>query len=333
MTRRRQRPAVLALLLIAMLVGLLAGCGGDSDEEGVAGGGTGGGGVSPGSRIRPDLLKGARVSVGSKEFTEQLVLGQITVQALREAGATVQDRTGIKGSEATRKALTSGDIDMYWEYTGTAQLIHLGQRPTSDASRQYTAVADADKANGISWLDPAPGNNAYGIAARRGVRRDLDVRTLSEYAKLVKRSPRDSGLCVEEEFRQRPDGLAGLERTYGLDVPDSRVVEMQQDAIYSEIAKGGRCTFGEIFLTDGRLTSNELYVLEDDKKFSTTYNPALNVRSAVLAKHPKLKDIFNPIAEALESSTLRSLNAEVDVSGRRPDEVARGFLDAKGFIG
>ena len=317
----------LALLaLLALLAALAVGCGDDEGNES-AGGGTGGGGVAPGSAIRPDDLKGARFTVGSKEFTEQLILGQITVEALKAGGALVRDGTGLKGTEAARQALTGGDIDMYWEYTGTAQLVHLGQQPTSDAKAQYRAVAQADKANGVTWLEPAPANNAYAIAARREVRRPLDVTTISDLKRVVEQNPGDAALCLAEEFATRPDGLTGIEKTYGFRYPPNLLVTLPDEGrIYGEIDKGAQCTFGEVFLTDGRIVANKLYTLEDDQNFSTTYNPSLNVRSEVLEKHPKLSDLFNDIAASLDSDTLRELNARIDVGGSPPDEVARSFL-------
>jgi len=322
-----------ALAVIVVLAALILGCG-EEDGNGVSGGGTGGGGSAPGSAIRPDDFEGARFTVGSKEFTEQLVLGQITVEALKAGGALVRDDTGIEGSEAAREALMSGDIDMYWEYTGTAQIVYLDQEPTSDADRQFESVARADEANGITWLEPAPADNAYAIAARREVRRPLDVTQLSDLADLVERSPRDASLCLAEEFATRTDGLSAIEGTYGFEYPENLLVELPEEGlIYEEIQKGTRCTFGEVFLTDGRIAGTELYVLEDDKNFSTTYNPSLNVRTEVLERNPELRDLFNDIAAALDTDTLRQLNAQVDLEGRRPAEAARSFLEANGFSG
>jgi len=317
--------------LLAAVAAAVVGCG---EGEDPVGGGTGGGGRAPGAAIRPDDFRGARITVGSKEFTEQLVLGQITVEALKAGGALVRDSTGLRGSEAARRALTSGDVDMYWEYTGTAQLVHLDQEPIADAQEQYRAVSRADEANGIVWLDPAPANNAYGIAVRREARRPLDVQTISDLGRLVERSPRDAGLCVAQEFLQRPDGLPGIERTYGFEYPRNLVATLPDEGrIYGEVDKGARCTFGEVFLTDGRITANDLIVLEDDRAFSTTYNPSLNVRAEVLRRYPEIEPLFDAIASKLDNATLRALNAEVDVEGRRPDEVARRFLDANGFTG
>ena len=330
----RQRPSRLRFVLIALVLAALAtGCGADEEEEG-SGGGTGGGGAAPGSAIRPDDFNGARFSVGSKEFTEQLVLGQIAVEALKAGGALVKDNTGLEGSEAARKALTGGEIDMYWEYTGTAQLVYLNQEPSADSKTQYQEVSKADRENGITWLAAAPANNAYAIAVRREARRPLDVMTISDLKGLVEDKPDDSALCLAKEFAERSDGLPGIEKTYGFSYPDDLIVEVRAEGeIYDEVDKGARCTFGEVFLTDGRIVGNDLVVLEDDKGFATTYNPSLNIRTEVLEKYPKLEDLFGEIAERLNNDTLRSLNAQVDVDGKPPDEVAQSFLEDNGFTG
>ena len=321
------------LALLVLLSAFAVGCGED-EESPPPGGGTGGGGRAPGAEITPNLLRGARFAVGSKEFTEQLVLGQITAEALRAAGALVTDRTGIQGSEATRRALTSGEVDMYWEYTGTAQLVHLDQQPISDPARQYAAVARADRANGVEWLAPAPANNAFALAVRREAVRPLGVRTISDLAGLLRRNRRDASLCVAREFRERADGLPGLERAYGLRYPRDLLVLMRDEGeIYAEVDRGGRCNVGEVFLTDGRIVANELFVLEDDKRFFTSYNPALTARAEVMRANPRLRQIFDPIAEQLTTDELRALNAQVDVEGQRPEEVARRWLDDNGFTG
>jgi osmoprotectant transport system substrate-binding protein len=143
-----RRVGVALALALALL---LAGCGEDGDG-GIAGGDSSGGGDG--------VLAGASFTVGSKEFTEQLVLGQITVAVLDNAGAKVDDQTGLAGSVAARKALESGEIDMYWEYTGTNWLTYLKEtKPLPDAQAQYEAVKKAEAANDIALLDPAPANN------------------------------------------------------------------------------------------------------------------------------------------------------------------------------
>jgi osmoprotectant transport system substrate-binding protein len=133
-------------------------------------------------------LSGASLSVGSKEFTEQLILGHITKLALEDAGAEVDDQIGLVGSTAVREALTSGEIDLYWEYLGTGWVTYLGNESgLPDVQEQYEAVRDADAANGITWLEPAPFNDTYAIAMTDERAEELDITRISQIADLVER--------------------------------------------------------------------------------------------------------------------------------------------------
>lgn len=321
-TRPARRIAVVLALAAALLV---SGCGDDGDG-GIATEGDGGGGGD-------GALAGASLGVGSKEFTEQLVLGQITVAVLEDAGADVNDQTGLAGSVAARKALESGEIDMYWEYTGTNWLTYLKETdPIPDAQEQYEAVKEAEAENGIALLEPSPANNTYAFAVRSEAAADFGVERISDFAQLIEERPDDATLCVGEEFTARDDGLPGVEKTYGFEFPSDNVVKVDEGIIYTEVDKGGRCNFGEVFITDGRIAANDLTVIEDDKSFFPLYNPVLNVRQEALDEHPELADLFNPIAAALDNETLQRLNAQVDVDGIPEDEVARQWLEEEGFL-
>ncbi len=140
-------------------------------------------------------------------------------------------------------------------------------------------------------------------------------------------------MCQTRSRRKASDRLWTCQGARAGDLRPAVLEAGRLGSIYGEVREGGRCTFGEVFLTDGRIVDNELIVLEDDNGFATTYNPALNVRRGVLREHPKLKDFFNAIAAKLDNDTLRTLNARVDLDKRRPDEVARSFLEANGFTG
>src|SRR5215218_10741947 len=184
--------------LIAVLVMVAVGCGG---------GGTSG---------KVDLSD-ANITVGSKEFTEQLILGQITIQVRENAGATVEDQTRLAGSVAARKALTSGQIDTYWEYTGTGWITYLGHtKPIPDRQKQFEAVAKEDlKKNDIMWLSPpAPANNTYTMAVRSEAHDKLGVKKLSDFKQLVEENPEEATVCVGTEFSTRDDGLPGMEKAY-----------------------------------------------------------------------------------------------------------------------
>ena len=309
------------LIVILALVLSVAACGGDDDGGGGGGGGDGG------------ELAGKTFTVGSKEFTEQLVLGQITKQVLEAEGAKVDDQIGLAGTVVARKALTSGEIDMYWEYTGTGWITHLGQtKPIPDPQGQYEAVAKQDEAkNNVVWLDPAPANNTYAFAVRSEDKEKLGVETLSDVSTLVKERPEDATLCIGTEFATRDDGLPGVEKAYGFDWPNDELKKMQEGVIYQQLDKGA-CEFGEVFQTDGRIAALDLALIEDDKNFFPVYNPALNVRKDVLDKNPQLREIFAGVAEKLDTETLQKLNAQVDVEGLPEDEVAKQWLEENGFL-
>jgi len=318
-------PKLRRLLAVAVALSLLVAACGEDEEAG--GGAAQQGGDAP-------ALEGARLTVGSKEFTEQLILGKLTVALLENAGATVDDQTGLAGSVAARKALESGEIDMYWEYTGTNWLTYLKEtEPLPDARAQYDAVVKAETANQIKLLDPAPANNTYAFAVREEAAQQLGVEKISDFATLVQQRPQEATLCVGEEFTARDDGLPGVEKTYGFEFPADGVTKVDEGIIYTEVDKGGRCNFGEVFVTDGRIAANGLKVIQDDKSFFPKYNPALNVRAEVASKYPALAELINPVAAKLDDATMQKLNAQVDVEGLPEEEVAQQWLEENGFLG
>ncbi|MEJ7747659.1 MAG: glycine betaine ABC transporter substrate-binding protein, partial [Candidatus Limnocylindrales bacterium] len=287
--------------------------------------------ASPSASAGAVDLSGATFTVGSKEFTEQLILGEITKQVLEDAGATVDDQTGLVGSAVVREALTSGEIDMYWEYTGTGWITHLGNTaPVVGSQEQFDAVKEADAANDIVWLDPAPFNNTYSIALASEKATELELTTLSDLATYAGANADQATLCAAAEFLGRDDGLPGLEKAYGMKFS---VSELELGLVYTSIDKGDPCVFGEVFATDGRIAGLGLTVLEDDKDFFASYLPSLNVRKEVFDANPGLADLFAPVAEALDTATMQALNSKVDVDGAEPADVATEFLTEKGLIG
>jgi len=294
----------------------------------------GGGGGSAAAGVD---LSGESFSVGSKEFTEQLVLGQITRLVLEDAGAQVEDQTGITGTTNVRKALTSGEIDMYWEYTGTGWAEILGNKvedaPTEEQAL-FEAVAQQDmEQNSIKWLALAPVNNTYAIATSAAVQDEQSVSTLSDYAELANTTPEEASLCAASEFIDRADGLPGLQQAYGFELPEEAITEVELGIIFTRVPEGDPCNFGEVFATDGRIPANDMVVLEDDKNFFVIYNLALTVNNDVFEQNPELEDLFAPIAEKLDTETLQTLNSQVDVDGLPAEAVAQQWLEENGFIG
>jgi len=278
----------------------------------------------------------AQFAVGSESFTEQEVLGNITIEVLEAADATVIDRTGLGGNEAVRAALESGEIDLYWEYTATGWLVHLSETSAiPDPKEQYEAVARQDlEENGIKWLEPAPGNDTYAIAASEKISRDLGVETISDLKRLVEDRPEEATLCLnnDDDFRTRFDGLPGLERAYGFQFPEENLIEMSVDAVYNATDEAEICNFGVVFTTSGFIRELDLHLLEDDKEFFAVYNPALNVRQEVFEQYPQIRKIFAPISKELDTETLRKLNYAVDVQGESPERVARTWLRESDLI-
>jgi osmoprotectant transport system substrate-binding protein len=314
---------------MAAALGLTLTACGSSSASGGSGGGSSGAGASPSSA---ESLKGASFNVGSKDFTESILLGKITEEILKDHGASVNDKTNIKGSVATRTALTSGDIDMYWEYTGTAWITYqLNTKPISDPVAQYNAVKTADAKAGIAWLAMAPMNDTYAFAYRASAASDLNVKTLSDLAALSHSDPSKATFCIESEFSTRDDGFPGVVKAYGISAPASNVKLLDTGVIYTETAKGSTCNFGEVFATDGRIAGLKLTVLQDDKNFFPNYNAAMTLKQSELTKYPALATIFAPVSAALDNATMTALNAKVDVDGDDPGDVAKEWVDSKGF--
>lgn len=290
--------------------------------------------VAPGTIQELDAAAGATVSVGSKNFTEQLVLGKIGVLALRAAGYTVIDATNIPGSNSARGAMLNGDTDVQFEYTGTAWVSYLGETGIPDQQEQWQAVHDADLGEGLTWLAPGPMNNTYGFATNPEVTERLGIENLSQIADVP---VADRTFCVESEFRSRDDGLEPMLEHYGIPlddpdgVPSDNVKIMDTGAIYQATADG-ECNFGEIFTTDGRIVALDLTVLADDEKYFPSYNVAPYVATDVLEENPEIEDVMAQITPLLTDEVMIDLNARVDVDGEEPGDVALDWLVSEGLV-
>ncbi|KQS22181.1 glycine betaine ABC transporter substrate-binding protein [Frigoribacterium sp. Leaf186] len=327
---RRLRRASSSLAVVAAATLALTGCGLQPATAFVPA-------VAPGSiEAIEGLPEDAAITVTAKNFTEQLILGKIAVLAAQAAGFEVTDMTNVPGSVAVRQLMLDGTADMTYEYTGTAWLTYLAQpEGIPDQREQYEAVREADAENGLTWLDPAPLNNTYAMAVRSEAVPELgDITSLSQIAALP---VEQRTFCVEAEFNSRADGFAPMLAAYGLElgaadgVPTGNVSILDTGTVYTATDRG-RCNFGEVFTTDGRIDSLDLSVLEDDGGFFPAYNAAPVLSTATLDEYPQLADVYDEISPALTDTEMRRLNLAVDVEGREPADVAFDWMVEQGFV-
>ncbi|MFF9349920.1 glycine betaine ABC transporter substrate-binding protein [Streptomyces sp. NPDC014734] len=289
--------------------------------------------VRPGS-VGQDLpLKGASLTVTSKNFSENIVLGQMIGLVFKAAGAEVLDRTNLPGSISAREAIVKGDADAMYEYTGTGWITYLGHsRPIANPTKQWQAVRDEDRKNGVTWLPQSTLNNTYALAISRKNNAKYHLRTLSDVAALAKKNPSAVTICVENEFASRDDGLPGMEKAYGMSLPAGNIKKMDAGIIYTQVSKSNSCLLGEVYTTDGRVRAMNLDVLVDDKHFFPNYNAAPVVHTKTFEKYPQIAKLLDPLSRKLTTQAAQEFNAKVDVDGQDPHAVAKEWLIREGFI-
>ncbi len=301
----------------AALAMVVTGCGSDSDS--------GGGGSSA-------RLDGVSVTVGSKDFTENILLGEMYAQALENDGASVDKKINLGGTSVNRDALTSGNIDVYPDYNGTGWTVFLGNEdPSSDPQELYdvTAAADLEK-NNIKWIGTSEFNDTYGFAANGDLAKKEGGFDFQKMADYLKANP-DSTVCMETEFPDRPDGLTLWEKSTGYELPRSQSKILDTGLIYTETADG-KCDFGEVFTTDGRVTALNLDLVEDPGAM-IIYNASFTMTGDVYDANA---DVYDEIAEkiftGLDNEKMAALNAQVDVEGQPAERVAEEYLKEVGVL-
>jgi len=276
-----------------------------------------------------------QISVGSKEFTEQLILGQIAIKALEDAGIPTEDQTNLGGTVVCREALERGDLDLYWEYTGTALIEFKEAEPIFDKVEAYETVATWDQEeNDLHWLDYTPFDNTYTIMMRRGDAEELGIETISDLAEAINEgveapAPGEWTFATNHEYEARDDGLPELQEHYGFEFDDFEV--MDTGITYGALNEEEHAA-AMGFATDARIAEYDLITLEDDQDFHPVYNCAPVVRGDALEAHPEIEEILNPIAAELTPEVMSDLNLQVDVEGYEPFEVAEEWLTEEGFI-
>jgi len=313
-----RKKTMIGTALSAVLALTFTACGSGGDDEAT---------VSSDGR-----LTGTSITVGSKDFTENILLGKMLVQALKYEGANVADQTNLGGTSVNRKALESGDIGVYPEYNGTGWTVHLGkQNPSQDPEELFQKTADLDlKQNKINWVGRSPFNDTYGFAAFGDLAEkegEFDFQKMADY---LKANP-DAKLCLETEFPDRPDGLILFEKATGYTVPQNQISILDTGLIYTETAKGS-CDFGEVFTTDGRIQALNLSLVSDPGVM-ILYNVSYTFAGAVYDANAAVYDeIVTKILAGLDNEKMAELNANVDVDDIKADDVAKKYLKEIGLL-
>jgi osmoprotectant transport system substrate-binding protein len=269
------------------------------------------------------------IVVGGKNFTEQQIMSQMTAQLLQAKGFKPEVKAGM-GSAVLRQAQESGQIDVYWEYTGTSLITYNKINERMSPADTYAKVKELDAAKGLVWLNPSKANNTYSLAMNQDDAKKQGIITISDLAAKVKGGAKLT-FASNAEFYARPDGLKPLEQVYGFEFPRENVKRMDTGLVYQAL-KERQVDVGLVFATDGRVPAFNFVVLKDDKGFFPNYALTPVVRKQVLDANPKLAEYLNALSAKLDDATMARLNASVDVDKKTVEDVARTFLKEQGLV-
>ena len=318
--------ALFALMAAVVLALGVAACGDDDDDDG----GDGGGGSGELIESNADN-EGVEVTVGSKNFTEQILLGEIYSQALEAAGYTVSKDLNLGSEQVALEAMQAGEIDGYAEYTSTALTSFFGlapeEVPNDPAEATEQAAAEFEK-EGLVAFEPAPFNSANAVGLLTSTADELGVETVSD----LEGKSQDLTLYGSPECPQRIDCLAGLEQKYGLEFKDFKSVDIE---LRYDVLDDGQADLSILFTSDAQLfTDPDKYtILEDDQGVFPAGNPVFVARQATVDNAgPDFQATIEQVQGGMTLEVFQELNARVDVDREKPEDVARAYLQESGYI-
>jgi osmoprotectant transport system substrate-binding protein len=323
-TNRKYRdPArpLAALLAVALAIAMSA-CGSSNKNSSSGSSGTT---SSSSSSSQPGKGKPA-VTIGDKNFTEQYVLGELYAQALRAKGYTVKIKSNIGSSEIIDKALTSGKLDLYPEYTGVilSELAHATKRPGSP-DEAYAKAKQFEEGRGFTMLDKTPFFDSDALAVKPDFATKNSLASVADLKKLGS----SLRLGAPPEFKTRFEGLIGLKKSYGV-TPAFKplAIGLQYKALDT-----GKIDVADVFTTDGQLQNGKYTVLKDPKFIFGFQNVAPIVSKKTLsAQGPEFADTLNAVSAKLTTEAMQKMNAAVDLDKQKPADVAKQFLQANGLL-
>jgi glycine betaine/choline ABC-type transport system substrate-binding protein len=266
------------------------------------------------------------VVIGSKNFTEQVLLGELLAQVLEARGVPVERRLNLGGSFICHQALQTGNLDMYVEYTGTALTAILKQPFEQDRNEAYARVRAAyEEQYGLAWSRPLGFENTFALIVRPSYAERLGIHAISDVQDHRDTIRFGSG----HEFLEREDGYRGLSQAYQLELaipPRGMELGLVYQALVEEqvdVVVGNS--------TDGLIDKFGLLVLEDDRRFFPPYDAAIVYRPDAVERHPVVEQALHSLEGSIDESTMRALNARVDDEGRAPSAVVEDFLESSGL--
>jgi osmoprotectant transport system substrate-binding protein len=324
---KRHRWLMLLVLLVAALA--VAGCGDDDDDDG-GGGAADTSGQSSSQIQMNDKNSSTKLTIGSKNFTEQKVLGEIYAQALSAAGYDISTELNLGDEKTALKALEGGDISAYPEYTGTALLSFFGYQADklpSDETEAFDLAKEGFAKKDLTALPPTPFVSSNEVGVTKETADKLGLKKISD----LEGKSQDLTLYGTPECRQRLDCLLGLEKVYGLKFKKFVPVDI---ALRHEVLKKGQADVSIVFTTDPQNKREGFVLLEDDKGMFPPYNSTLVVRNDVIDKAgPDLQKTVEMVNKGLTDEVMQELNARVDLDKKTPKDVAGEYLQESGLVG
>jgi osmoprotectant transport system substrate-binding protein len=270
-----------------------------------------------------------KIKVGGKDFTEQYLVAEMTKELLEKNGYQVEKTDGM-GTNIVRAALESGEINVYWEYTGTSLVSFNKVKDMLTPEETYAKVKELDGKKGLIWLAPSKVNNTYALAIRKNNPKTDGLKTFSDLAAAYK-AGKPVIMATTAEFPKRDDGLLGLQKKYEFEAGRANVKPMEIGLVFPALANGD-VDISVVAATDGRIAAMDLTLLKDDKHFFPDYALVPVIRKDTLDAHPDLKGILELLSAKLTDATMQKLNGEVDVKKMKIEDVANSYLKEQGLL-
>ncbi len=284
------------------------------------------------------------IIIGSRETTEQEILGELMTQLLRANGYDVADRSGYGSTQLVREALETGEINLYAEYNGTALSLHHGiplEALPNDPVRTYELAKTMDSTSGFAWLKMADYSSSYTMLVRDAVATQ-GIETLDDLSELLATTDADLKVCVDSDFfALRETGLRAMMAEYNLEIPEENIIITSADGAYEDL-RSGACDVAQGNSTDARIGAWGFTSLVDSQQFFPSYNPSPVLNAELLERHPELVDLLNSLFKSISAPTIRNLNMQVDLGPdgefdtgdeRAAAEVAQNYLLGAGLLG